>query len=50
MHDENPQAEERIKMFHPIHTFVSKFVTNFEAKIYISMLLKMERSIIKTLH
>lgn len=32
MHDENPQAEERIKMFHPVHTFVSKFVTNFEAK------------------
>ncbi|WP_342545122.1 nicotinate phosphoribosyltransferase [Lysinibacillus sp. FSL K6-4013] len=32
MHDENPQVEERIKMFHPIHTFVSKFVTNFEAK------------------
>ncbi|UUV23978.1 MULTISPECIES: nicotinate phosphoribosyltransferase [Lysinibacillus] len=32
MHDENPQAEERIKMFHPIHTFVSKFVTNFDAK------------------
>ena len=32
MHDENPQEEERIKMFHPVHTFVSKFVTNFEAK------------------
>jgi len=32
MQDENPQGEERIKMFHPIHTFVSKFVTNFEAK------------------
>ncbi|KEK11154.1 nicotinate phosphoribosyltransferase [Lysinibacillus sphaericus] len=32
MQDENPQEEERIKMFHPIHTFVSKFVTNFEAK------------------
>ena len=31
MHDENPQEEERIKMFHPVHTFVSKFVTNFEA-------------------
>ncbi len=31
MQDENPQEEERIKMFHPIHTFVSKFVTNFEA-------------------
>ena len=32
MADENPQAEKRIKMFHPVHTFVSKFVTNFEAK------------------
>ncbi|MGE8037506.1 nicotinate phosphoribosyltransferase [Lysinibacillus sp. KCTC 33748] len=32
MHDENPQSEKRIKMFHPVHTFVSKFVTNFEAK------------------
>ncbi|HEY4622935.1 MAG TPA: nicotinate phosphoribosyltransferase, partial [Solibacillus sp.] len=32
MADENPQNESRIKMFHPVHTFVSKFVTNFEAK------------------
>ncbi|WP_431028163.1 nicotinate phosphoribosyltransferase [Lysinibacillus sp. LZ02] len=32
MSDENPQAEEHLKMFHPVHTFVSKFVTNFEAK------------------
>lgn len=32
MADENPQAEERIKMFHPVHTFISKFVTNFEAR------------------
>lgn len=31
MMDENPQAEERLKMFHPTHTFISKFVTNFEA-------------------
>jgi len=30
--DERPEAEERIKMFHPIHTFISKFVTNFEAR------------------
>lgn len=30
--DENPQEEEQIKMFHPIHTFVSKYVSNFEAK------------------
>ncbi|MED3804618.1 nicotinate phosphoribosyltransferase [Lysinibacillus xylanilyticus] len=32
MQDENPQSEKKIKMFHPVHTFVSKFVTNFEAK------------------
>ncbi|WP_058305936.1 nicotinate phosphoribosyltransferase [Gracilibacillus massiliensis] len=29
---ENPQAEERLKMFHPVHTYISKFVTNFTAK------------------
>ncbi|WP_018932174.1 nicotinate phosphoribosyltransferase [Gracilibacillus lacisalsi] len=28
---ENPQAEERLKMFHPVHTYISKFVTNFTA-------------------
>lgn len=32
MADEDPSKEKRIKMFHPVHTFVSKFVTNFEAK------------------
>ena len=32
MSDEEPNTEERIKMFHPVHTFVSKFVTDFEAK------------------
>ena len=32
MHDEDPSLEKRIKMFHPVHTFISKFVTNFEAK------------------
>lgn len=32
MHDEDPTHEKRLKMFHPVHTFVSKFVTNFEAK------------------
>ncbi|MFC5602876.1 nicotinate phosphoribosyltransferase [Sporosarcina koreensis] len=31
MHDEDPAAEKRIKMFHPVHTFISKFVTNFDA-------------------
>jgi nicotinate phosphoribosyltransferase len=30
--DEDPKNEQKIKMFHPIHTFVSKFVTNFDAK------------------
>ncbi|HDX9588799.1 TPA: nicotinate phosphoribosyltransferase [Bacillus pseudomycoides] len=29
---EVPQEEERLKMFHPVHTYISKFVTNFEAK------------------
>lgn len=32
LEDERPQEEKRLKMFHPIHTFISKFVTNFEAK------------------
>ncbi len=32
LEDENPGEEKRLKMFHPVHTFVSKFVTNFEAK------------------
>ncbi|MCI1696521.1 nicotinate phosphoribosyltransferase [Aneurinibacillus aneurinilyticus] len=32
MEDEVPQAEEKLKMFHPVHTFISKFVTNFEAR------------------
>ncbi|HSI67145.1 MAG TPA: nicotinate phosphoribosyltransferase, partial [Planococcus sp. (in: firmicutes)] len=31
MHDEDPASEGRLKMFHPVHTFVSKFVTNFDA-------------------
>ncbi|WP_438312904.1 nicotinate phosphoribosyltransferase [Sporosarcina sp. FA9] len=31
MHDEDPSTEKRLKMFHPVHTFISKFVTNFEA-------------------
>lgn len=30
--NEDPNSEGRIKMFHPVHTFVSKFVTNFTAK------------------
>ncbi len=32
LESENPQAEERIKMFHPVHPYISKFVTNFEAR------------------
>ena len=31
MQDEDPASEKRLKMFHPVHTFVSKFVTNFDA-------------------
>lgn len=29
---EHPETEERLKMFHPTHTYISKFVTNFIAK------------------
>lgn len=29
---EKPQEEERLKMFHPVHTYISKFVTDFTAK------------------
>ena len=32
MENENPQEETRLKMFHPVHTFISKFVTNFDAR------------------
>ncbi|WP_129729779.1 nicotinate phosphoribosyltransferase [Ectobacillus funiculus] len=32
LEEEKPQEEERLKMFHPVHTFISKFVTNFEAR------------------
>ncbi len=32
MADENPASQNIIKMFHPVHTFVSKYVTDFEAK------------------
>lgn len=31
MQDENPAEEDHLKMFHPVHTYVSKFVSNFEA-------------------
>lgn len=29
---ENPQEEKRLKMFHPVHTYIKKYVTGFEAK------------------
>jgi nicotinate phosphoribosyltransferase len=32
MEDENPQEEDHLKMFHPVHTYISKFVSNFIAK------------------
>lgn len=31
LEDENPQAEKKLKLFHPVHTFLSKFVTDFNA-------------------
>ncbi|MFD2115220.1 nicotinate phosphoribosyltransferase [Paenibacillus yanchengensis] len=30
--DEVPENEQRLKMFHPVHTHIAKFVTNFEAR------------------
>ena len=29
---EDPQSEERLHMFHPVHTYLSKYVTHFEAR------------------
>ena len=29
---ERPADEARLRMFHPVHTHISKFVTNFEAR------------------
>lgn len=29
---ENPQNEERLHMFHPVHTYLSKYVTGFDAR------------------
>lgn len=31
LEDEAPEEEKRLKMFHPVHTYISKFVTNFRA-------------------
>ena len=31
LEEENPQEEEKLKLFHPVHTFLSKFVTDFKA-------------------
>lgn len=32
LENENPNEEDHLKMFHPIHTYISKFVSNFEAR------------------
>jgi nicotinate phosphoribosyltransferase len=32
LEDENPQEKDRLKMFHPTHTYISKVITNFTAK------------------
>ncbi|TVY04621.1 nicotinate phosphoribosyltransferase [Cohnella terricola] len=29
---EEPEKDERLHMFHPVHTYIAKFVTNFEAR------------------
>lgn len=32
LENENPESLDRLKMFHPVYTHISKFVTNFQAK------------------
>jgi len=32
LEEEQVQQEEKLKMFHPVHPYISKFVTNFEAR------------------
>lgn len=32
LENEEPQNEERLHMFHPVHTYIAKFVTSFEAR------------------
>ncbi|WP_186580425.1 nicotinate phosphoribosyltransferase [Aquibacillus kalidii] len=32
LENEQPNEQDKLKMFHPVHTFVSKFVTDFKAK------------------
>lgn len=32
LEDEEPQKETCLKMFHPVHTYIAKFVTDFEAR------------------
>lgn len=32
LQDEEVQAQEKLKMFHPVHTYISKTVTDFEAR------------------
>jgi len=31
LENENPQSEPRLHMFHPVHTYIAKFVTDFDA-------------------
>lgn len=32
LEDENPNEEKKLKMFHPVHTYISKYVTDFKAE------------------
>ncbi|MGM9928488.1 MAG: nicotinate phosphoribosyltransferase [Bacillus sp. (in: firmicutes)] len=32
LENENPQEEKSLKMFHPVHTYMKKYVSNFEAR------------------
>ncbi|GIN88482.1 nicotinate phosphoribosyltransferase [Heyndrickxia sporothermodurans] len=32
LQDEEPESQEQLKMFHPVHTYINKTVTDFEAR------------------
>lgn len=32
LESENPQEEKQLNMFHPVHTYLRKYITNFDAK------------------
>jgi len=45
---EQPEKQKRLEMFHPVHTFISKTVTNFEARDLHSLIFENGRRVYDT--